>query len=456
MKKLARWVFIAYFPAILFGIPPIASAAVATGVGVSANGLILYYDPANPNAYNGSKLRDLSGNGYDAIFNKTGAWPGEETSRGKYLGFDGAGGYLDVESTLSGVSWPGLTITFYANFGGGAGSFERIIDFGNASQSDNIIVGRRAGDNVPFAEVWRGAGSNGHCLSTTGAIVNGSWDQWAVTFDGTNCKIYKNDSLNATTSYANLPNTIGRTNAFIGKSNWADAAFEGGISDLAIYNRVLTSSEMTQNYNASTDYTAPTVSGGGNSANENQDLATNILFDQFGSTLSIIGGNDSDKVSISSSGYVYFIPNPNYPNYESPTDYGSDRRYDFVVRVIDPSGNYTDYTTYVTISNVNENSALTVPTLSGNPTKGISVTITVTPSGDGTSLPGIITYLMAGKRIPGCYKKTYSGAGNATCSWKPTTMGYREITVTFTPTNTSFTASSTKKTFWVYKRATTR
>jgi hypothetical protein len=63
---------------------------------------------------------------------------------------------------------------------------------------------------------------------------------------------------------------------------------------------------------------------------------------------------------------------------------------------------------------------------------------------------------MAGKRISGCYKKSYSGTGSATCSWKPTTMGNREITITFAPSNSSFTASSTSRTFLILRRSNFR
>ena len=60
------------------------------------------------------------------------------------------------------------------------------------------------------------------------------------------------------------------------------------------------------------------------------------------------------------------------------------------------------------------------------------------------------------QRIAGCYKKTYSGSGNSTCSWKPTAQGYREITVIYKPTDNTYSEVTSKKTFWVYKRTTTR
>lgn len=432
---------------------PFSQAAVSSGVGVATNGLVMYFDPANQSAYNGSNLRDLSGNGYDATFYKTGLWPGEETSRGKYLGFDGAGGYLDLANNLSSVSWTsGITISFYANFGGGAGNFERIIDFGNAAESDNIIVGRHGTSTSIFAEIFNG-NAGGQCVSSSGVIGNGTWDFWTVTFDGANCKIYKNNSLLNSIANTRKPTSgVVRNNAYIGKSNWADAAFEGGITDLAVYNRVLGSTEMTQNYYASLDDATPTIGTNWFDINENISNAGTATASET-VTFEELSGYDGNKLNISSSGAVTFV---DPPNYEDKLDSDANNIYGINIRMVDSSGNYSDSVVQVRIFNVNESSSVSAPILSATPYKGVAVTITVTPAGDGTSIPGKITYLMAGKRIVGCYKKSYSGTGNATCTWEPTTMGFREITVTFTPTNTSYYAATSKQTFLIYKRTTRR
>jgi hypothetical protein len=110
----------------------------------------------------------------------------------------------------------------------------------------------------------------------------------------------------------------------------------------------------------------------------------------------------------------------------------------------------------INLQDLIENASITAPTLSSTPYKGIAVTITVTPTGDGTSIPGKVDFLIAGKRIPACYKKTYTGTGNSACSFEPSIRGNQEISVTFTPTNTNFTAANSKKSFFIYKRTTNR
>lgn len=431
-----------------------ATAVALDGVGVSTNGLQFFYDVNNPAGIDVNTLKDLSGNNRDAAVTQVSSQPVKSTSNGGHLSFNGSGGYATV-GAYSFPTYTGITVSFYANFGTSAGTFERIIDFGNRDANNNLEIGRIGTGSDFFAEAWTGTYSPGWCRAN--GSIDSNWHFWVVTIGGGYCNIYK-DNVQVTTNFAynSLPTADTWNKMYIGKSNWADAAFEGGIAELAFYNRVIDSNERAQNYNAALDQTSPILNGGANSANENQNLATQITFDQVGTTLSIVGGVDSDKLSINSSGYVYFTANPNLPNYENPSDSGGNRRYDFVVRAIDPNGNYTDYTTYVTISNVNENATLTIPVVSANPTKGIAVTITVTPGGDNPIPSGKVTYMMAGKRIAGCYKKTYSGSGNSTCSWKPTAQGYREITVIYKPTDNTYSEVTSKKTFWVYKRATTR
>jgi hypothetical protein len=170
-------------------------------------------------------------------------------------------------------------------------------------------------------------------------------------------------------------------------------------------------------------------------------------------TFEEIAGYDSIRLSITSSG-VFTIDSA--PSYESPQGYYANNQYGMYVRMTDLNGNYADGWVQVTVTDVNENSTLTVPTLSASPYKGVAVTITVTPGGDTPVPAGKITYLIANKRIKGCYKKTYSGSGNSTCTWKPASMGYEEITVTFTPTNTSYVPSTSKKSFWILKRTNKR
>lgn len=457
-KRMATSLVIALLASFsLFNTSP-ANAAVSSGVGVATNNLWMYFDLANYSGYSSPTLTDLSGNGY-SFTNATagsGTAPTKETSNGNYLNFTGSGtsngGYLSNSLIpTGGTTWTGLSVSFYANMGTPT-NVERVFDFGNGAQSNNIWVGVGSLNDMAI-EVFNASASPGWCRSAQNSVVTNEWAHWTVVLDGVNCKWYKNNILSNTIAYTYLPLTNKNlTLNYIGKSNWVDPYFEGSIGDLAIYKGALTDAERLQNFNAQTDLAAP----GLNSYTLNgYETSTAIgTFDFSGSPASFnLSGLDAAQFTVTSSGVLSFDA---LKNYEAPSDSGGNRTYDFAVRLTDANGNWNSWNFTVVLRDAIEATSLTQPSLSATPYKGVALTITVTPTGDGTSIPGKITYLMAGKRIVGCYKKTYSGTGSATCTWEPTTMGFREITVTFTPTNTSFTAATSRKSFLVLRRTTTR
>lgn len=441
--------FLALFSPFTF---PAADAAPVAGVGVISDNLVIYYDPANPSGVNGTSVYDLSGNSINSSMTKVSSYPQTSTSNGSNFNFNGSGGYIFGSSMSSSNFTAGLSMTFYANFGSQANNFERIMDFGSGSGLDNVLVGREGTGTNFFLEIYNNTTSGTYCRAT-GAIDSG-WHFWAVTVGGGYCKIYKDSSTPITTmAYSILPRNTTWANTYIGKSNWNDAAFEGQIGDFALYSKVLSSSEVAVNLAASTDVTPPSVTGNMIESPENQ-LSVTTLSLGTGVIYSKLAGLDYSNLTISSAGAVSWLVNPNYEGSGSIT-YGN-FQYPINVRAMDPNGNFVDFVLQVSVTNVVEPSTLSAPSLSATPYKGIAVTITVTPGGDGTAIPGKVTYLIAGKRIPACYKKTYSGNGNSTCTFDPALRGSQEISVTFTPTNTNFTTSTSKKSFFIYKRSTTR
>lgn len=457
-KRMATSLVIALLASFpLFQSTP-ASAAVSDGVGVTTSNLWMYFDLANYSGFSSPTLSDLSGNGYNftTVAAGTGSVPAKDGSNGNFLNFTGNGsangGYLSNTSLQTGsTTWTGLSVSFYANMGTPT-LVERVFDFGNAAQSDNIWVGVGSLNDMAI-EVFNGSASPGWCRSAQNSVVTNEWAHWTVVLDGVNCKWYKNNILSSTNSYTYLP-LINKTltKNYIGKSNWVDPYFEGKIGDLAIYKGALTDAERLQNYNAQSDLIAPNLNA--YTLNGYETSTAIGTFNFSGSPASFnLSGLDAAQFRVTSSGVLSFDA---LKNYELSSDSGGNRTYDFAVRLTDANGNWNAWNFTVVLRDAVEATSLTQPVLSATPYKGVTLTITVTPAGDGTSIPGKITYLMAGKRIVGCYKKTYSGTGDATCTWKPTTMGFREITATFTPTNTSFTAATSKKSFLVLRRTTTR
>lgn len=172
-----------------------------------------------------------------------------------------------------------------------------------------------------------------------------------------------------------------------------------------------------------------------------------------GASLSFsISGTDADDFAInSSSGVLTFAANPDF---EGPADSDANNTYIVIVTVSDSSLTDTQTLT-VTITNANESSSVGTPTLSGTATKGNIVTISVT-----STAAGKVRFFVGGKRISNCLARSTTGSYpnfSATCSWKPPVTGRHSLTARVTPTDGSFSATTSASTsVWVTKRTNTR
>ena len=165
-----------------------------------------------------------------------------------------------------------------------------------------------------------------------------------------------------------------------------------------------------------------------------------------------ISGTDAADFSInSSSGVLAFATNPDF---EAPVDSDTNNSYIVIIAVSD--GSMTDtQTVTITITNSNESASINAPTVSGAITKGIVTTITVT-----INVAGKVRFFVGNKRISTCKERITSGTypnNTATCNWKPAVTGRQFLTATLTPTDNTFSSSTSARTeVFVLKRGTTR
>jgi len=210
---------------------------------IVSDGLIVALDASDLSSYPGTGTTwfDTSGN------NNHGTIFGGAVFDKNSLIFDGVDDYVQLPAGFSNFS-NGLTIFVFADFGN-ASNWERIIDFGNGPSDNNMLIARVSTSNNLAFEIYNGSTSLGKCVVVDG-VLNNTITQYAVTLNGSNCLIYRNGQLLQGFSYPYLPINITRNSCYIGKSNWADALFEKSMGNIMIYNRALTSSEISQNYNA--------------------------------------------------------------------------------------------------------------------------------------------------------------------------------------------------------------
>jgi hypothetical protein len=204
----------------------------------ATDGLVLHLDAANTRSYPGSgnTVYDLSG------FGNTSALTNGPTYNSSNLGafvLDGSNDYILVNSQaniLSKTAYTKIAFIYISNF----------------STVNNIISGGFSGQHAfwMFGTDKLNAGHNGSWNTVVGAtsISLNTWYFAAVTYsDSTGWKLYLNGredgtSASTTTFTGNQEIVIG---AYSSSNN-----FTGRISNIQVYNRALTSTEIFQNYHA--------------------------------------------------------------------------------------------------------------------------------------------------------------------------------------------------------------
>jgi hypothetical protein len=240
---------------------------------------------------------------------------------------------------------------------------------------------------------------------------------------------------------------------------------KGDLGQVKIFNRELSAAQVSANYNSSsssyveTDSTAPGfISGTTFSVAENTSASTVVatISVNESATISIVSGVDSalfrSTTVDSVSAQIRFSSSPDF---ESAQDVGSNNVYNITIRAIDTLGNSGDQAISITVTNVNESSTIGAPSFSGAASKGSLITITVT-----TNAAGKVRFFVSGKRITNCLARSTTGSYpsfSATCSWKPPVTGRQTLSARITPTDGSFSATTSETTsIWVVRRSNSR
>ena len=191
-----------------------------------------------------AEVLDRSGNG------NNGNWIDHATTTvigkiGQALDFDGSDDYVDV-GTISTDFTNGLTVAAWVYYDA-FNSWSRIIDFGQGEANDNILFGNSATSNALQYSVFTGGGNGGTVSISTLEI--GKWQHVIATEDSSgNVVLYKN-GVAIKTGSTDVPASVSRTSSFIAQSNWAaDGYFDGKMDDVRVYNRALSTDEITRLY----------------------------------------------------------------------------------------------------------------------------------------------------------------------------------------------------------------
>lgn len=221
---------------------------------IVTSGLVILYDPADPNSYPGSG---------DVLYNLTGntTYPyvslsGEEnygSISGGVVNMNGEAGSNQNGAFLNGPGNLGTTVN--GNFTSmgwmlrTGGTSAEIFDYRGASFRLAFYVGN--GNMVFVQRHSTGSPTNSTSVNVTNDL--NKWNHYALVHRGTNWDFYKDGELLGTTTFT-MDETISGVDYSIGIS-WSDDDYpsntmDGSVSHIMHYTRALSADEIKQNYNA--------------------------------------------------------------------------------------------------------------------------------------------------------------------------------------------------------------
>lgn len=186
---------------------------------------------------------------------------------------------------------------------------------------------------------------------------------------------------------------------------------------------------------AVSDTTAPTFPSADTFNTPENSTSVGTIVASESSTITLFGGDDISKFSlIRSSDSSAALSFATAPNFEAPTDTGTNNTYVVVLKAVDGASNAGYETVTVTVTDINDTANVNTFGLASNATTAnyktaSNITINVT-------VASRVTFLANGKRIAGCIKKATSGTSpniTVTCSWSPTTRGSVVLTALVIP-----------------------
>ena len=206
---------------------------------IVTSGCVLNLDASLPASYPlvFSNWYDLSGNG------NTGTLSGATYSSSSYgnLVFNSSNSdYVSFAST-SNIPSGNNNYTISTWFNPSSLGTKGLVGWGNYGTTNQVNSFRLSATGL--VNSWQG-----NDLSVTTSLSTGTWYNAVATFNGITREIWVN-SVSVGSDTPTSHNVTTTSNLTIGRTNNSEY-FDGSIGEVQIFNRALTSTEITQNYNA--------------------------------------------------------------------------------------------------------------------------------------------------------------------------------------------------------------
>ena len=221
----------------------------------ASDGLVLYLDAANSASYSGSgnTWYDLSGNSNKATFVDS---PSFQSVPQSFFNFDGSNDYMTIVRSSSMSPTSGLTQEVWFNFSTIPNAAIFIgLQYGSSSNNTYALW-------MESSTIYGGVNTSGSFTAVGIGISNISGNKWhnlIHTYDGSAQRLYldgvllNSSNITGTIQYDanNTRVLVGADDNGSGYNNGAGYFHSGKINQIKIYNRGLTSDEITRNYNSS-------------------------------------------------------------------------------------------------------------------------------------------------------------------------------------------------------------
>lgn len=236
------------------------SGRIAYTGNIVTNGLVLNLDAGKVDSYprSGTVWRDISGNNFSgSLING----PTFSSANAGNIAFDGSNDYVEISNVgiINFTPLNSFTLTVWANITDIPGSQDNrtATVFGRGTTANSFGIGMNV--TVASGSQWY-VGSRGSADASLTATLfpytYGTIESITFTYTPTSQSIYKNGSLVATqavpagvsgTFFDDLPYVMSFLRAVVGGNS---ARFAGSVYHASIYNRALSATEVSQNFNA--------------------------------------------------------------------------------------------------------------------------------------------------------------------------------------------------------------
>ena len=217
---------------------------------IITRGLVLNMDASAPSSYptSGTSWADISGNNLVGTLTNG---PTFDSTNGGSIVFDGTNDYVSVpyNAVLDTPSGATYEVWFKPSVSTAAEFLSRGTSDGGATPDNPRFY---VYNNGTIYFDWSRPGVDTYSVSST-SVTMGSWNQViGLAIPSAALKIFINGSeVSYSTQAQTLPATIPNTSdpIQIGGATWIPRYFAGNIASVKLYNRILASTEILQNFN---------------------------------------------------------------------------------------------------------------------------------------------------------------------------------------------------------------